>query len=155
MLTYHALVSWEANLPTCGKLALYLRRKFLRVFTNSKMAAYRDNFAADDNFYEDNYSNYVMQNQPQMVQVQEYNYQDPDVNHYMSLQPVNQSDLSKNVAPVADNNTGVTPRHCHYNSQQIDEVQDNCFREKTKKQTLWGVRVFRGNYFIFFMHTFN
>lgn len=56
-------------------------------------------------------------------------------------------------AQQADNNgdqnatTGKTSRHKILTSSDVDNVQNESIRPRTRKQTNWGVNVFKGIYF--------
>lgn len=60
---------------------------------------------------------------------------------------------------IADNNMETTApkrkktsRHKQNTSEDIDKVQVASVKERTRKQTVWGVNVFRGKYFSSISH---
>lgn len=109
---------------------------------------------ADDNSFSGAFADIYLQNPHNLQQVEAESIQDEHYNNFQQNFPSNepQSFLQMMPPPPAvadDENTKDPNDDLELNPDQIDDIECNQFAPKTKKQTNWGVKKFRG---IYFMH---
>lgn len=87
-----------------------------------------------------------MDNPVNLQQVDVNNIQDPDFNAINEQYPANNDAnyINLQLAPVAIENQPAEQDDMELPPDKIDEIESNQFAPKTKKQTLWGVKKFRG-----------
>lgn len=96
--------------------------------------------------YSSEYCDYVWQNEPELVPVNEEEVQDQELMQYLEMQPVNNLQFQHNAEPPKDPISKDDGRHQKHSLEQIDEYAMNAHAPKTYRQTIWGVNVFRGMY---------
>lgn len=103
--------------------------------------------------YSEDYCSYVLDPNAHLEQVDVNNYQDQHLQQYVQMQPQfhqeNQSflqDLQTAPPPPQLEMKKKSKRHAQHSPEAIDDIALNSFKGTTKRQTVWGVNVFRGMY---------
>lgn len=108
------------------------------------------NFGADDNTFSSAFAVIYLEEPINLQQVDSSNIIDHDLNNFNQEFPTNKEqsfiDLlgPPPVSPIADADAAHNVDELELASDKIDEIKSKQFAPKTKKQTNWGVRKFRG-----------
>lgn len=106
---------------------------------------------ADDCTFSMEFANYLDPNQYQYDEVPSTEVQSTGIFHEMMNMPPPDVQISRETPQAADGNfqqnaqTGKTSRHKILTPSDVDNVQHESIRPRTRKQTDWGVNVFKGN----------
>lgn len=117
------------------------------------MAAFGAQIADDSNLPLE-YSTYLDQNQYKYHEINSSELQSTGIFHEMAVMPPPQVTYQEETAQLADNrqepiaSTSKTSRHKILTSVDVDNVQNESIKPRTRKQTEWGVNVFKGNIFL-------
>lgn len=107
------------------------------------------NFAADDNQFLDASADYYL-DEPQYLQpVDPVDIQDQYLNNVLGQCEPNQPQIYHEMQPAsvpAPTTTKKTSRFFHVTESHADTIEENNYKDKTKKQTVWGVKIFRGTF---------
>lgn len=102
---------------------------------------------ADDNSFNVAFDDYYLQNPVQLQPVDLQNNQDPFL---LNLVDQENQQVYENLNNVPLPNLPLpeeASRHAHMTNAQVDFIAGNSVKDKTKRQTAWGVAVFRGKHF--------
>lgn len=108
---------------------------------------------ADDNSFSSAFADFYLQNPVNLEQVNPAVLQDHDLNNineqYPTIEPQSFLELvgPAPIAPAAIDNNDKKEDDTELSPDKIDEIESNQFAPKTKKQTTWGVKKFKGNLF--------
>lgn len=109
-----------------------------------------ENAAADDYTFSGAFADMYLQNAVNLQQVDATNIQDQDLNNFNEQYAANGGESFIEMlgpppgSPIADSNNADEGDDIELSEQQIDDIECNQFAPKTKKQTTWGVRKFKG-----------
>lgn len=114
------------------------------------MAASHSSFYADDGTYYEPYGQYLNPNQYEYHEVDPSEVPSSDLLHEMQNMPPPQAVIQEETPHLADSKDAgasakkKTSRFKKNTSKEVDKVQAASIKDRTLKQTLWGVNVFRG-----------
>lgn len=105
---------------------------------------------ADDNTFSSAFADIYLENPINLQQVDPSLIQDQDLNNFEQQYVENQAESfmemlapAPPMAPPIENNEQAD-EDLELSSEQINDIESNQFAPKTRKQTTWGVRKFKG-----------
>lgn len=107
-----------------------------------------EDFAADNNNFNYAFADMFLENPVNLQEINVQDIQDAD-NQFEEQYIASNEKTYAELNPVPQQqtaNSGNVPDAEELNQDQIDEIEELQFAPKTKKQTLWGVKIFRGVY---------